>query len=107
MLAHEFPTFDIALNKRGRAWRWCICTIEGRTLVRGSERSRRSSPVQRQPGAVFAPAHLSLWIETTKCVRELEPLASSKGRGGIALGPSSGLTVSDAELAPAPGQEFI
>jgi hypothetical protein len=34
-------------------------------------------------------------------------LASGEDRGGIALGPSSRLTVSDVELAPIPGQEFI
>jgi hypothetical protein len=36
-----------------------------------------------------------------------ERLASGEDRGGIALGPSSRLTVSDVELAPIPGQEFI
>jgi hypothetical protein len=40
MLAHEFPTFQIALTKRSRAWRWCVCTIEGNIVMRGSERSR-------------------------------------------------------------------
>ena len=40
MLAHEFPTFEVALNRRGKAWRWCVCTIEGNVVMRGSERSR-------------------------------------------------------------------
>jgi hypothetical protein len=40
MLAHQFPTFQVALNKRGKAWRWCVCTIEGNVVMRGSERSR-------------------------------------------------------------------
>jgi hypothetical protein len=40
MLAHEFLTFQATLNKRGKAWRWCVCTIGGEALMRGSERSR-------------------------------------------------------------------
>ena len=43
MLAHEFPTYQATLNKRGRAWRWCVWTIEGDVLMRGSERSRAAS----------------------------------------------------------------
>ena len=40
MLAHEFQTFQVALSKRGKAWRWCVCTIEGNAVMGGSERSR-------------------------------------------------------------------
>jgi len=43
MLAHEFPTYQATLNKRGRAWRWCVCTIEGDVVMRGSERSRAAA----------------------------------------------------------------
>ena len=40
MLAHEYSTFQIALTRRGRAWKWCVCTIEGNVVMLGSERSR-------------------------------------------------------------------
>jgi hypothetical protein len=43
MLAHEFQTFQVALSKRGKAWRWCVCTVEGHVVMGGSERSRRAA----------------------------------------------------------------
>jgi len=43
MLAHEFSTFQIALSRRGKAWKWCVCTIEGNVVMGGSERSRSAA----------------------------------------------------------------
>src|ERR1700760_4855905 len=43
MLTHEFQTFQIALSRRGKAWRWCVCTVEGRVVMGSSERSRREA----------------------------------------------------------------
>jgi hypothetical protein len=40
MTAHRFQIFETVLNKRGRAWRWCVRTIDGDVVMRGSESSR-------------------------------------------------------------------
>jgi hypothetical protein len=42
----EFALFEMALNKRGRLWRWHICTIAGAVVMRGSERNRRAAKYQ-------------------------------------------------------------
>lgn len=37
----EFPTFEVFLKKCGRrAWRWRLCTTEGRLVMDGSENGR-------------------------------------------------------------------
>jgi hypothetical protein len=36
----QFPVFEAVLKKRGRKWRWCVCTIEGEVVMQGSESSR-------------------------------------------------------------------
>jgi hypothetical protein len=43
MLPHQFPVFEILLNKRGRKWSWSICTAEGRVAMLGAERSRSAA----------------------------------------------------------------
>jgi len=40
MLPHQFLVFEILLHKRGRRWRWSICTAEGRVVMLGAEGSR-------------------------------------------------------------------
>jgi hypothetical protein len=36
----QFPVFEVALKKRGRTWRWCVCTTEGAVVMKGSEINR-------------------------------------------------------------------
>jgi hypothetical protein len=36
----QFPVFELALKRRGRTWRWCVCTTEGAVVMQGSESSR-------------------------------------------------------------------
>src|SRR5437763_103071 len=36
----QFPVFELVLKKRGRAWRWSVCTTEGAVVMEGSESSR-------------------------------------------------------------------
>jgi hypothetical protein len=36
----QFPVFEVHLKKRGRKWRWCVCTSEGYVVMLGSEGSR-------------------------------------------------------------------
>jgi hypothetical protein len=36
----QFPVFEVVLKKRGRKWRWCVCTTEGDVVMQGSDGSR-------------------------------------------------------------------
>jgi hypothetical protein len=42
----EFPVFELLLKKRGRVWRWCLCTTEGQVVMLGSEGSRPAAKYQ-------------------------------------------------------------
>jgi hypothetical protein len=42
----RFPIFEVILNKRGRKWRWCVCTTEGKAVMHGSESSRPAAKYQ-------------------------------------------------------------
>ena len=39
----QLAVFEVVLKKRGRKWRWCLCTTEGEIVMQGSERSRPSA----------------------------------------------------------------
>ena len=39
----RFPIFEMVLKKRGRKWRWCVCTTEGKAVMLGSEGSRAAA----------------------------------------------------------------
>jgi hypothetical protein len=36
----QLPVFELALKKRGRTWRWQVCTSEGAAVMQGFEASR-------------------------------------------------------------------
>ena len=36
----QFPVFELLVKKRGRIWRWSVCTSEGAVVMEGSESSR-------------------------------------------------------------------
>jgi hypothetical protein len=36
----DFPLFDSAITRRGRAWRWCVSGEAGKIVLQGAERSR-------------------------------------------------------------------
>jgi hypothetical protein len=36
-MSHLLPTFEIVLKKRGRKWRWWVCTSEGKPIMQGSD----------------------------------------------------------------------
>jgi len=42
-MPEQFPVFDVVLKKRGRAWRWCVSTTEGKLMMQGSENYRRAA----------------------------------------------------------------
>jgi hypothetical protein len=42
----QFPVFEVILKKRGRAWKWCVCTTEGQVVMQGSERRRLAAKYQ-------------------------------------------------------------
>src|SRR6266581_4524782 len=48
----QFPVFEVILKKRGRAWRWCVCTTEGQVVMQGSER-RRPAAKYKADSALF------------------------------------------------------
>jgi len=39
-MADPFPTYEVLLNKRGRSWKWRVCTTNGDVIMLGSESSR-------------------------------------------------------------------
>jgi hypothetical protein len=45
-MPYEFAVFEVALKKRGRSWKWHVCTPEGTVVMRGSERDRRAAKYQ-------------------------------------------------------------
>jgi hypothetical protein len=48
----ELPVFEARLKKRGRVWRWSVCTGEGQVVVEGAE-SRRTSAKYKAYRALF------------------------------------------------------
>jgi hypothetical protein len=42
----QLPVFELALRKRGRTWRWCVCTTEGTVVMQGSEGNRPAAKYQ-------------------------------------------------------------
>jgi hypothetical protein len=42
----QFPVFEEVLKKRGRTWRWHVCTTEGDVVMQGSEGSRPAAKYQ-------------------------------------------------------------
>jgi hypothetical protein len=48
----HLPVFEAVLKKRGRLWRWSVCTVEGRVVMQGAE-NRRSSARYKANRALF------------------------------------------------------
>jgi hypothetical protein len=43
-MPNQFPVFEVVLKKRRRStWQWCVRTIEGHAVMRGSERTRSAA----------------------------------------------------------------
>ena len=40
VMSDQLPVFEPLVKKRGRVWRWCLCTAEGHVVMRGTESSR-------------------------------------------------------------------
>ena len=65
MLPH-LPLFEAVLKKRGRLWKWSVCTAEGRVVMQGAD-SRRTSARYKANRALFlmllcAPySHVQNW----------------------------------------------
>lgn len=43
VMPDQFPIFETHLKKRGRTWKWYVCTTEGDVVMQGSERRRRAA----------------------------------------------------------------
>jgi hypothetical protein len=52
MPPYQLPIFETLLQKRGRVWRWSVCTAEGCVVMRGAE-SRRASARYKADRALF------------------------------------------------------
>ena len=52
MPPHRLPVFEALLKKRGRVWRWSVCTAEGHVVMQGAE-SRRASARYKANRALF------------------------------------------------------
>ena len=52
MPPHQLPIFEALLKKRGRVWRWSVCTTEGHVVMQGAE-SRRASARYKANRALF------------------------------------------------------
>lgn len=44
--AYQFPLFEVVVKKRGRGWRWHVCTSEGAVVMQGSESGRPAAKYQ-------------------------------------------------------------
>ena len=45
-MCDRFPTFEVVLKKRGRRWRWYVCTTDGMVIMHGSEANRTAANYQ-------------------------------------------------------------
>jgi hypothetical protein len=48
----QFPVFETLLKKRGRVWKWLVCTTEGQVVMHGTE-SRRTAAKYKADRALF------------------------------------------------------
>jgi len=46
MPSHQLPVFEALLKKRGRVWRWSVCTAEGQVVMQGVESHRTAARYQ-------------------------------------------------------------
>lgn len=59
----QLPIFETHLKKRGRTWKWCVCTTEGDVLMQGSESRRRAASYNANRAlllALLSAAHRSV-----------------------------------------------
>jgi hypothetical protein len=52
MPPYQLPVFETSLQKRGRVWRWSVCTVEGQAIMLGVE-SRRAAARYKANRALF------------------------------------------------------
>ena len=42
-MVDQFEVYDVILKKRGRLWRWSLCTAEGKPVMQGAESTRMAA----------------------------------------------------------------
>jgi hypothetical protein len=73
-MSDRFLVFEVLVKKRGRKWRWGVCTSEGKLVMQGSETSR--------PGARYeADRALFLLLLTAPHQWRLSEQATQRARG--------------------------
>ena len=64
-MPEQLPLSEIRLTKPGRACRWYLCTIEGHTVMQGSEGSRSGARYQARRALLLmllASANRPHWL---------------------------------------------
>jgi hypothetical protein len=76
----QLPVFELALTKRGRTWRWRVCTTEGAVVMQGSEGSRPAAKYKADRALfllLLSAPYRSIRLSTPRSLeygRRLEPL---------------------------------
>jgi hypothetical protein len=75
-MPHQFPVFEMFLNKRGRGWTWRVCTTAGDVVMWGLEGSRHAANYK---------AYRALFLLLQTAPYRLIRLSSAKAPGAARL----------------------
>ena len=75
--ADQFPLFEVVVKKRGRTWRWRVCTTAGDVVMQGSE-SIRTAAKYKADRALF----LLLLSAPYRSMRMSNPESAGSSRSG-------------------------
>lgn len=64
----QLPIFETHLKRRGRTWKWYVCTTEGQLVMQGSESRRRAARYNANRALL-----LTLLSAAHRAVRSVEP----------------------------------
>jgi hypothetical protein len=67
----QLPIFETLLQKRGRTWRWSVCTAEGEVVMLGAER-RRTAARYRANRALFQMLLCAPYAHADLCAGDSE-----------------------------------
>jgi hypothetical protein len=63
-MPNQYLTFETIVGKRGRSWKWSVCTTDGEVLIKGSENSLPAAKYKSNRALFLlllsAPYYLSL-----------------------------------------------
>lgn len=79
----QLPIFETHLKKRGRTWKWYVCTIDGDVVMQGSESRRRAARYNANRAlllTLLSVAHRSVRRGEPEPGRHVSPRSRSAGR---------------------------